>query len=142
MNSIQVKFLDYFEKLLRKSGMSNETISFGLRGIHILLGFTLYYCIIFGNKKTFKKAIIAMVFVFSIFFIFNGCILTRLERRFSQDDFIVIDPLIKFCNLSCDHNTRFRFTIYFNLLTLFLSGIIYYFRFIYKWNHQEEIKTI
>jgi len=139
---IQKNLLDFCEKLLRSTGFDDQTICSILRFFHSLFPFAVAYAVLFGSKKIFYFLMVANIIIYSLFIYFNGCILTRLEKRFCDDDFIVADPFLEFFEIPVNHDTRFKFTIYWFILNFFLALGVYYYRFIYKWRPQEEIRTI
>lgn len=141
---LQNKILDNWEDILRKTGLSDETICSILRFVHTLFPFMVAYAVLFGSKRTFYILMMANILIYILFIICNGCILTRLEKRFCEDDYIVADPFLEFLGMPINHDTRFKFTIYWFILNFFLSLGVYYFRFIYKWKTEDvqQIKTI
>ena len=141
---LQNKILDYCEELLRSTRLDDETICSTLRFFHSLFPLTVAYAILFGSKKIFYILMVANIVIYSLFIYFNGCILTRLEKRFCDDDFIVADPFLEFLGIPVNHDTRFKFTIYWFILNFFLAISVYYYRFIYKWKTEDvqEVKTI
>jgi hypothetical protein len=141
---LQNKILDYCEELLRSTRLDDETICSTLRFFHSLFPLAVAYAILFGSKKIFYILMVANIIIYSLFIYFNGCILTRLEKRFCDDDFIVADPFLEFLGIPVNHDTRFKFTIYWFILNFFLAISVYYYRFIYKWKTEDfqEVKTI
>ena len=139
---LQKEILDLCEKILKSTGAQDSTICSVLRFIHTLFPLTVAYAILFGSKKTFYLLMAANIVIYILFIFFNGCILTRLEKRFCDDDFIVADPCLEFFDIPVNHDTRFKFTIYWFILNFFFALGVYYYRFIYKWRPQEEIRTI
>lgn len=142
--NIQNKLLDFSEKLLRSTGLDDQTICSTLRFFHSLFPLAVAYAILFGSKKIFYILMVANIVIYSLFIYFNGCILTRLEKRFCDGDFIVADPFLEFLGIPVNHDTRFKFTIYWFILNFFLAISVYYYRFIYKWKTEDvqEVKTI
>ena len=139
--NIQNKILDFSEKLLRKSNLSDNTICNILRFLHSIFPLAVAYAILFGSKKIFYILMVANIVIYSLFIYFNGCILTRLEKRFCDDDFIVADPFLEFLGIPVNHDTRFKFTIYWFILNFLLALGIYYYRFMRN-KIDTEIKTI
>lgn len=141
---LQNKILNYCEELLRSTRLDDETICSTLRFFHSLFPLAVAYAILFGSKKIFYILMVANIIIYSLFIYFNGCILTRLEKRFCDDDFIVADPFLEFLGIPVNHDTRFKFTIYWFILNFFLAISVYYYRFIYKWKTEDfqEVKTI
>ena len=140
---LQQRILDYCEESLRSTGLDDDTICYILRFFHTLFPFGVAMAVIFGSKKTFYILMGFNLLVYCLFLTFKGCILTRLEKRFCDEDFIVADPCLTYFDMPVNHDNRFKFTVYWFILNFFLSLCVYYFRFIYKWRPVvTEIKTI
>jgi len=79
---MQRKILDTLEKVLRKSGLTDHQICMALRAFHIFFPNLAAFFIFFGSKRMFKVTLLFNVVIFVLFNCFNGCILSKLERRF------------------------------------------------------------
>jgi len=139
--NIQNKILDFFEKLLRKSNLSDNTICNILRFLHTVVPILVAYTMLVCSKDFFHLLLLAIIIIYVLFFVFNGCILTRLERRFCDNDFIVIDPVLKYFNIPINHKTRFKYTVYWFAFNFSLALALYYYRFMRN-KTDTEIKTI
>jgi hypothetical protein len=139
--NIQNKLLDFSEKLLRKSNLSDNIICNILRFFHTIFPLAVAYIILFGSKKMFFFIMVGNIIIYVLFFIFNGCILTRLEKRFCDTDFIVIDPVLEYLDIPINHDTRFKYTVYWFIFNFTLALGIYYYRFMRN-KTDTEIKTI
>ena len=72
---------------------------------------------------------IFIFFIFSIFFLLDGCILTKLEHRFSDENNIIVDFLLRLTDTEITKENRIDYTKYtFGFFTLGIFGV-YYFRF-------------
>ncbi len=137
---MQKKLLDNWEKILRKTGFSDAHICKGLRAFHIFFPNLAAFFIFFGSKRMFKITVFANVIIFLMFNCFHGCILSKLERRFCDDDFTVMDPSLNFLNIPTTHENRYKYSIYSALTCFIGTGIIYYLRFVYKWEERQGQK--
>ena len=126
------QIVDRLESLLRKIGYPDETICRFLRSFHTIFPNINGLLIIFGNKKVVLLAILFNIMVFCLFIIYNGCILTRLENRFSNDNYTVFDPFLNFLNIPLTHENRYTYSITSFIVCFIGSLIIYYYRFVYN----------
>jgi hypothetical protein len=126
------QIVDSLESLLRKTGYPDETICRFLRGFHVIFPNINGLLILFGNKKVVQLAILFNILVFCLFIIYNGCLLTRLEHRFSNDNYTVFDPFLNFLNIPLTHENRYTYSISSFIVCFIGSLIIYYYRFVYK----------
>jgi hypothetical protein len=124
----QKEIVNKAEAFLRKSGLSDKNIHILLLGFHLFLIISTVCIVLFGSKLWFYLIVFLNISVFLLFFIFGGCILSKLENRFS-DDFNIIDLLLLLLKIERNKKNRKKYT---NLFFIFLSLcilIIYYIRF-------------
>jgi hypothetical protein len=124
------KILDKTEAFLKKSKLNDKTIYHFLYGFHIFIVFFFIFFFIFGSKPWFIVITLVNIFIYSCFFIFNGCILSKLERRFSSANNIdPIDTLLWLIKKEITNKNRIKYTkITFIFLPLCFFAL-YYFRF-------------
>ena len=137
--NLQKQLLEMAETLLRNTGMEDKTICYMLRAVHIFFPLLAACFIFFGSKQLLKLTVLCNIIVFILFLIFKGCILSKLERRFCQDDFTIIDPIISLLGLSLKDEVRVEYSFFLNILCILGAVIIYYLRFIYKWGEQKSV---
>lgn len=130
--TLQNKILDLLESILRKSELSDNIICSTLRIIHLIFPNIAAFIIFFGNKTWVQYTILANIVIFILFISFNGCLLSRLEKRFCKEDFTVMDPVLIFFNIPITQNNRVKYSICSALTCFVGTAIIYYFRFVYK----------
>lgn len=109
---IQSKILSFCENVLRKTGLSNLQICWALRAFHYFFPNLAAFFIFFGSKRMFKITVLANIIIFFFFNLFGGCILSRLERRFCDDDFTVIDPFLNYFNIPTTNENRVKYSKY------------------------------
>ena len=135
---IQTQLLDAWESILRKTGMSDHTICMLLRGFHYFFPNLAAYFIFFGSKRAFKLTVLANIIIFAMFNMFGGCILSKLEHRFCDEDFTIMDPFLDLFNIPTTRENRINYSIYSALTCFTGTAIIYYLRFIYRWGRGGE----
>ena len=109
---LQNYLLNNLEKLLRKTKLSDKTICKCLRAFHYFFPLLAAFFIFFGSKKMFKYTVIFNIVIFLLFNIFKGCILSKLERRFCDDDYTVMDPFLNFLNIPTTNKNRVKYSTY------------------------------
>ena len=136
----QKRLLNTCENLLRKTGFKDETICRALRIVHALFKISGAYLVLFGSKEKVKLTIISIVIICLVLFTyFRGCLLSKLERRFCKDDYTTMDPLMRLFNISTTNTNRIKFTYGFTIVCFILASLVYYVRFIYKWENQQIV---
>lgn len=72
-------------------------------GIHIVICFLLVYGWIIPNKLWLEFLIMASIYIQTMYGIFNGCICTRLERKYNkwrkENRSTIVDPILNTFNL-------------------------------------------
>ena len=87
--------------------------------------------LIICSSDLFKVVIAFNIFVFILFFIFDGCIISRLEQKFTHDDFTVIDPFLELINIETTNDNRKWYSFYSAIVGFVLTFVLYYYRFHY-----------
>lgn len=125
----QNNIINAAERALRKTGLTDKTLCILLRGIHIIVFPLFFYCILFGSNRQFHFAVVYAVTICTIFIGLNGCMLTKIETKFAQDDFNIIDPLLLIFNADRTKANRYNYTIGLNVFIGISLPLIYYLRF-------------
>jgi hypothetical protein len=125
----QKEYVDKAEAFLRKSGFSDKTIHNLLIGFHLFIIILSFVVFLFGSKPWFYLIVFLNISVYLSFLIFNSCILSKLECRFSDNDFNIIDPILVLIKKEQNEENRKKYTkISFVFLSLSIL-ISYYIRF-------------
>lgn len=56
-----------------------------------------------------------------LFYIFNGCFITRIEKSLSGTNYTVIDPILEKLNISIDRNSRTNTTIILYTMAMLIT---------------------
>ena len=123
--------VDVAEKLLRKTGLTDKTICTILRTLHFGITLITVSILLFGSKRWVLIVLFFNILVYILFYLYEGCILSSLEHRFTKEEFTVIDPFITFFNAELTHENRYTYSIYSSMLGFSLTIVIYYMRFMY-----------
>jgi hypothetical protein len=126
---IKNQIIDTSEKLLRKSRLADKTICTLLRVLHFGISFITGLTLLFGPKFWFLVVVIINLIVFFFYFIFGGCILSKIEHRFTDDEFTVIDPLLILLNIERTNKNRYNYSLLSNIGACIITYILYYIRF-------------
>ena len=84
----------------------------------------IVYSIIFGKRLVLQLAILTSLFVLIMFWLFDGCILTRLEHHYKKTKDTVVDVFLDFFRVKITRETQYLITISgISMITLFLISI-------------------
>lgn len=121
--------LDKSEDLINKSNLSKKSVGILLRSFHFAISIVVAILLFTGSNTVFKLAILFNIVVFLMFFIFDGCILSRLEMRFADDDFTVIDPFLELARIEVTNENRKKYSLYSSIVGFIFTFALYYYRF-------------
>ena len=135
--------LDKTKNIINKTNLSNKSIGILLRSFHFAISIVVAVLLLIGSNTVFKLAILFNIIVFIMFFVFDGCILSRLENMFTDDDFTVIDPFLEIARIEITNENRKKYSLYSSIIGFIFTFILYYFRFNFNYNKllSQETET-
>jgi hypothetical protein len=125
----QNKCIDKTELLLRKSGLPDKTIHQLLTGFHIFLVIITIVIILFGTKHWCYFIILFNISILLLFLLLDGCILSRIERRFSDTEFNILDPILTLLGKRKIHENKYTYSIVINIFIDVILIMVYQIRF-------------
>ena len=105
---------------------------------HFLLTIFLYFGWLSNNKIVLQILFILIIICLIMYISLNGCILTKLERKLSNSDFTVVDPLLKGLGIKIDKKSRYYITLVLYIITFFMTSYKLYFK---KYNIKGSLET-
>jgi hypothetical protein len=67
--------------------------------------------------------------ILALFYLFDGCFLTKIEKEIDGEDLTIIDPLLEFYNIDKTHEKRFQISIYIFFTYFSIILFVFYLRF-------------
>ena len=116
---------------------SRQTFYYVVLILHFLLTIFLYFGWLSNNKIVLQILFVLIIFCLIMYITLNGCILTKLERKLSNSDFTVVDPLLKSLGIKIDKKSRYYITLVLYIITFFMTSYKLYFK---KYNIKETRK--
>ena len=124
------KILDLLENKLdmisSKTQITKREIGIIIRLFHSMMPVLPLLTVLFVSKKLVLFHIIFLMMIMTLFYFFNGCLLSLLEYRLIKDDYSVADPFLKLILVEITNETRKKYTI------ITFIGILLYFIFVYN----------
>tara|TARA_B100000768_G_scaffold134364_2_gene125151 strand:+ start:1079 stop:1489 length:411 start_codon:yes stop_codon:yes gene_type:complete len=124
------KILDSLENKLdmisSKTQITKREIGIIIRLFHSMVAVLPLLTVLFVSKKLVLFHIIFLIMIMTLFYFFNGCLLSLLEYRLIKDDYSVADPFLKLILVEISNETRKKYTI------ITFIGILLYFIFVYN----------
>ena len=126
------QLIDLAEKFIRTTNVKDNIACLTLRIFHFIIPVISVSILLFGVMHWFMTITLINIIIFTMFFMFDGCILSRIEQRFSEkgDDFTVIDPFLILVDVECTNENRTIYSIYSSLMGFIATYLIYYYRFV------------
>jgi magnesium-transporting ATPase (P-type) len=122
-------FAEGFEKKSESGKLSKKSIGILLRSNHIAAP-AIFLIIAMCASFTYVTILaIFLLFVFLMFFIFDGCCLTMIENRFCDDEFTIVDPTLELNNLEITKDNRVFISYIIGTIYIFIIATIYVVRF-------------
>lgn len=123
------KFYNWAVKLLKKLNIEDKSLGFVIKAIHFNIPAFLMLFMVYGSKILNILIIIYLLSILSLFYLFDGCFLTKIEKEIDGEDLTIIDPLLEFCNINKTHENRFKISIYIFFTYFAVILFVFYFRF-------------
>ncbi len=125
----KTKIIDSLEKLCETSRISKKTLGMTIRSYHVSSPFVVLILLFFGSQLCVTISAVTLIWVFFMFVISNGCLLTMLEHRLCGDEFTIADPFIE--TMGIELNSRNRVNVSYGIATgyFLFFFLVYYYRF-------------
>lgn len=112
-----------------KSKISNRTLGIYIRALHICAPLNILLAFLYISKSLYIIIFILLLIALVLFYYFNGCILTMLERDLCGDNFTFIDPFIEAYDMEMNNRNRYIVSIRVAIGYILLCLLIFYIRF-------------
>ena len=125
----QSQIVDWFVTQLKKLNLSDKTIGCHMRAYHIHLPVYTSLVILFASQLYNMILLVMLFMAFISFFIFNGCILTKIENKLDNINNTMMDPFLEIGKYELTTKNRMYVSTIAGSFYLFLACFIYYIRF-------------
>ena len=115
-----------FDMISSKTQITKREIGIIIRLFHSMMPVLPLLTVLFVSKKLVLFRIIILIMIMTLFYFFNGCLLSLLEYRLIKDDYSVADPFLNLILVEITNETRKKYTI------ITFIGILLYFIFVYN----------
>ncbi len=123
------QFYEWSVKLLKKLNIEDKSLGFAIKAIHFNIPAFLMLFMVYGSKTLNIFIILYLLSILGLFYLFDGCFLTKIEKEIDGEDLTIIDPLLEFCNIDKTHENRFRISIYIFFTYFSIILFVFYLRF-------------
>ena len=125
-NEIVDKMKNYFQS----GKLSDKSLGIMMRTFHISTPVSYLILSVLAPRYVVNIVAALLLFIFLMFIVFGGCILSMVENKICNDDFTIADPFLEL--LEMEKTSKNRFNISLTIFTIYniIIGIIYYIRFL------------
>ena len=94
---------------------------------HSLLTSFLFFGWLSNKKILLEILLVLLIIAISLWYLCNGCFLTKLERYLSNSSYTVIDPFLKKLGINISRNNRSKITTMLFFLSFTMTVYKLYF---------------
>lgn len=123
------KIISYIIDKLRKTGLSDQTLAMNIRLIHIFFPYFIMYCIFYASKYISIIIVLFTIISLMMFYIFDGCLLSKLEYKLDGLNYTIIDMYLEILNIEKTNYNRKKYTFIAGIIFLFILIVVYIHRF-------------
>lgn len=135
------KLREFIDNVDNYTTLSKKSIGFIVRTLHATIPIMAIVISVVATKLVCILNMMGMAFVCILFFLFDGCLLTKLEFELCKDDFTVIDPVLELLQIEVTNVNRVFITRVGFLLYVITLPMIYYGRFTIAGNVSNNISA-
>ena len=129
-NDYRADVIKWQLRLLRSLGLSDKTIGFFVRAAHVHAPiYIVIYITYIANIWGAIASIVALLFGFVYFILFNGCVLSKLEQLLDSEDITIVDPFLELAHFPKTNKNRMNISLVFGSGYVVFCALIAYHRF-------------
>ena len=117
----------WYIALLRNLNLSDKTIGFFVRAMHVHTPIYLIIAMWFGDHNWCILILLGLLVGFIYFILFDGCVLSKLEQTLDHEDITIVDPFLEMANVEKTNQNRMRLSLFFG------TGYTLFMALIFKW---------
>ena len=125
----RVHFIDNLEQRCNTMVFSRNCLGILSRSFHLGTPWVILLVLLTGPRWMVNMASLGLMLCIALFYIFNGCFLSMLEKRLCHDDFTIADPFMELLRLDSSHENRLLVTYMVVASYLVFFYTVYYVRF-------------
>ena len=124
------EIVDKIKTFFQSGKLSDKSLGIMMRTFHISTPVSYLILSLLAPRYVVNIVAALLLVIFLMFFVFGGCILSMVENKICNDDFIIADPFLELLEL--EKTSKNRFNISLTIFTIYniIIGIIYYIRFL------------
>ena len=122
--------IDWQVNSLRSLNLSDNTIGFFLRSLHVHTPIYLIITMVTTTNYILALTVLICLGIAFVFFVlFDGCVLSKIEQRLDSQDITIVDPYLEIFGVEKTKTNRMRISLLFAVGYMILMGALFYGRF-------------
>ena len=113
----------------KQGRLSQKSIGVIVRTFHMSAPINFVFILLFAPHLMCVFTMLFLIFVACMFYIFDGCFLSILEKELCNDDFTIIDPNLEMLEMEVNNKNRLFISNIIGILYILMICSIYYVRF-------------
>ncbi len=129
LNKQLKQFLLFVADKSKQGRLSQKSVGVIVRTFHMSAPINFVFILLFAPHLMCVLTMLFLVFVACMFYIFDGCFLSILEKELCNDDFTIIDPNLEMLKMEVNNKNRLFISNIIGILYIIMICLIYYIRF-------------
>ncbi len=129
LNRMLNRFLLDIAEKCKKGRLSQKSIGVIIRTFHMSAPVNFIIILLFASHFMCVLTMTFLVFVACMFYTFDGCFLSILEKELCKDDFTIIDPNLELLNMELNNKNRLYISNIIGIVYILTICFLYYVRF-------------
>jgi hypothetical protein len=129
LNKMLKRFLLDIADKCKQGRLSQKSIGVIIRTFHMSAPINFIIILLFASHLMCVLTMIFLVFVACMFYTFDGCFLSILEKELCNDDFTIIDPNLEILNMEVNNKNRLYISNIIGIVYILSICLLYYIRF-------------
>jgi hypothetical protein len=115
---------------IEKSKLSAKSIGILIRSHHLAAPSNIIILLIFASKPICTFLVGFLCFALLLFYLLDGCFLSKMEEEICKDNFTIMDPMLELLSWEINKENRISISYLVGIPYLICVMAIYYLRFL------------
>lgn len=121
--------IDWLKDKVCNKHMSDKSNGQMIRAFHMASPLGFLFILAYGPVWMVWIVLLFILLCIIGFFVFDGCIVSSLEKRLCKDDFNILDPTLEYYGMELTNANRMEITYPIMVVYPMIVGLILYHRF-------------
>lgn len=128
LREIKKNAIEYLLHIFENTRFSKKSLEILIRSFHFTGPFFFYLIILFMPSLVSFLSLGIVIIIFFGFYIFNGCILSKIETKLFEDKWNIADIFLELFNMDINDTNRKNITYIIGSIYIIICIITYFYR--------------